>query len=232
MTHSADERDLDWTAYLPSGRVEPAAPAGTGRALPGGDGTGPDDDMRADADDDLFGDWEPRRISRLTVVLAAAVLVVGGFAVGAVIGKRSAPAATAATAAGAAAGGRFAGQNGAGFGGGTGFGGAGGARGAGAGAAGAGGGAGTAGGAGAAGAAGGAGIGTGTPVVVGTVQSVSGARLVVKNFAGAQVVVRVPAGTPVTTTGLAGLNKGRIVSVQGTRAADGSVTATAIVSRS
>ena len=200
MTHSAGDRDLDWTAYLPSGRLEPASP-------PDADGATPDADMGADPDDDLFGDWEPRRVPRLTVVLAAAVLVVAGFAVGAVIAKRSAPASSAAGAGGAAAAARFAGQNGAGFGGSAGFGG---------------------GGAG----AGGSGANAAAPAVVGTVEYVGAGRLVVKNFAGAQVVVHVPAGTPVTTTGLTGLTKGRTVSVQGTRASDGSVTATAIVSRS
>ena len=52
------------------------------------------------------------------------------------------------------------------------------------------------------------------------------------NFAGTKVVVRVPAGTPVTTPGLTGLKKGQTVSVEGTRASDGTVTATAVVSRS
>ena len=70
------------------------------------------------------------------------------------------------------------------------------------------------------------------PVVVGTVVSVGTDRITVKNFAGAQVVVHVPAGTPVTTAGLGGLTKGRTVLVQGTRAQDGTVTATAVVSRS
>ena len=72
----------------------------------------------------------------------------------------------------------------------------------------------------------------GAPAVVGTVASVGTDRITVKNFAGAQVVVRVPAGTPVTSAGLGGLRKGQTVLVQGTKAQDGSVTATAVTARS
>ena len=79
--------------------------------------------------------------------------------------------------------------------------------------------------------AGGAGA-TGVPVVVGTVVSVGVDRITVKNFAGTQVVVHVPAGTPVTAAGLGGLKKGGTVLVQGTRTQDGTVTATAVVGRS
>jgi hypothetical protein len=164
-----------------------------------------------DLDDDLFAGWEPqRRVTRLTVVLAACLLVVAGFAVGAVVAKRATSGTTATAAGLAGAGGAAAREGFGGFGGG-----AGGFRGGGTT------GAGTTGGA-----------GTGSPVVVGTVASVAANRITVTNFAGKTVVVRVPPRTPVTTPGLGGLKKGQTVSVEGTRASDGSVTATAVVSRS
>jgi Domain of unknown function (DUF5666) len=157
-----------------------------------------------DPDDDLFAGWEPRRrVPRLTVVLATCLLVVAGFAVGAVVARRSASTTTATAATAAAA--RFAGAGGA-----AGRSGVGGFGGGGSGAVSA----------------------SGTPVVVGTVASVAANRITVTNFAGQTVVVRVPARTPVTTPGLGGLRKGQTVSVEGTRASDGSVTATAVVSRS
>jgi len=242
MSHAAEAPDPGWPSLLPPGR-EPGGPDA--------DRAGPDAGPE-EPDDDLFGDWEPkRRVTRLTVVLAAALLAVAGFAGGAVIGKRSAPAtastgsAAAArfgTAGGTAAGGGAAGREGfGGFGGAAGAGVFGGGGSAGAGGAGSaaggvgGGGAAGAGGAGRAGGGGGAGTRTGTagtPVVVGTVESVAPNEITVKNFAGATVVVKVPAGTPVTTSGLHGLAKGQTVSVEGSRASDGTVTASAIVSRS
>jgi hypothetical protein len=225
MSSVPNSGDPGWPALLPPDRDPRAQVVGD-----------PAPDGGADPDDDLFAGWEPqRRVNRITVVLAACLLVVAGFAVGAVVAKRSA-ASTSGTAA------RSAGATGAtgreGFGGFAG--GAGGFRNggaAGAGAGGAGGAAGVPGGTGAgagagAGAAGGGGGSTGTPVVVGTVTSVSATRITVKNFAGTTVVVRVAARTPVTTPGVGGLRKGQTVSVEGTRASDGSVTATAVVSRS
>lgn len=73
--------------------------------------------------------------------------------------------------------------------------------------------------------------GSGAPVVVGTVVSVHADVLVVANFGGQKVTVRVPAGVPVTTSGLGGLRAGASVAVTGAKAPDGSVTATSVVSR-
>ncbi|MBT0773024.1 hypothetical protein KIH74_29040 [Kineosporia sp. J2-2] len=73
--------------------------------------------------------------------------------------------------------------------------------------------------------------GSSTPVVVGTVTKVSGRTLTVKNFAGTSVTVKVPAGTTITDSSdgaLDGLAKGASVSVAGTTADDGTVTATAV----
>lgn len=72
---------------------------------------------------------------------------------------------------------------------------------------------------------------TDVPVVVGTVVSVAAGTVTVKNFAGATVVVRLPATATVTVTGATSLQPGASVAVHGTRAADGSITATALVSR-
>ena len=207
MSHLPVAGDPGWPELLPPDR-DPR----TARAEPA-------DEPAEDPDDDLFAGWKPRRrVTRLTVVLAACLLVVAGFAVGAVVAKRATSATTPTATAGgfAGAGGGAAREGFGGFaGGGGGFRGGGGT------------GAGAAGGTGAAG-----GAGAGTPVVVGTVASLATNRITVTNFAGRAVVVRVPAGTPVTTPGLGGLKKGQTVSVQGTRASDGSVTATAVVSRS
>lgn len=72
-----------------------------------------------------------------------------------------------------------------------------------------------------------------TPVVVGSIVSVKGSALTVKNFAGRSVTVHVPDDTPVTVPGLSGeLRAGTTVSVTGTTAADGSVTAATITVRS
>ncbi len=221
MTHAADSPDPEWPSLLPSG-----PPPATVEI-------GPDE---IGADDDLFADAEPaRRVGRLTAVLAAALLVVAGFAGGALAARRNSTttvgggAAAAAGGAGGFAGFRGGGRQGGGQGGGQAGGQAGGQFTGGAGgqfAAGA-----------APGAAGGGAPTTGTaaggpPAVVGTVASVGSDRITVKNFAGAKVVVRVPAGTPVTSAGLGGLRAGQTVLVQGTRAKDGTVTATAVTARS
>jgi hypothetical protein len=66
------------------------------------------------------------------------------------------------------------------------------------------------------------------PVVVGTVTSVRSASIIVQNFAGKNITVQVPNTAKVTTSGLTGLGAGATVTVAGTAAADGSVTATAI----
>ena len=206
---------------------EPAGPAsGPFLPVPGTEPAPPGDDL-----EDLPG-WIPQpRTNRLTPVLVAALVAVIGFAGGVLAERRHNPgtgtAPVAFTGGARSFGQGFAGQ---GFGGqgtgGPGFGGQGTGGLPGQGAAGAPPGGEAAGGVGAGGPA------AGVPVVVGTVVDVSGTTLRVRNFAGTVVVVRVPAGTPVTVAGLGGLRAGLPVSVAGTRAADGSVTATAVVNRS
>ena len=96
MSHLANTGEPGWPELLPPDRnAGPEAP--------------PAPEPESDPDDDLFSGWEPRRrVNRLTVVLAACVLAVAGFAVGAVVAKRSAPAAATSAAA------RFGGAGGAG----------------------------------------------------------------------------------------------------------------------
>jgi hypothetical protein len=165
-------------------------------------GDEPDDDL------DLHEGWERPRIGTLTVLLAVGVLAVAAFIGGVLVQKNhdaglASASGTRARAAGAfPAGGFPAGGFGAGTGAGAG-----------------------------AGAGGPTAAAAAPPVVVGTVAAVKGSDLTVKNFAGATVVVHVPAGTPVTLPGLIPLAPGMTVSVTGTKAADGSVTATAVVAR-
>lgn len=71
------------------------------------------------------------------------------------------------------------------------------------------------------------------PVVVGQVTAVTGGTITVKNFAGKAVTVRVPQGAKVTISAKGdvsklGLSVGATVSVSGSTAADGSVTATTV----
>jgi hypothetical protein len=190
-------------------------------------------------DSDLFErEWDrPRATNRLTVLLGAGLVGVLGFMGGVAAQKHHDAGLTASSAAAVSAlrnravGGGFGGTGG-GFGGtGGGFGGTGsGFGGTGSGASpGAGSGAGSGAEAGAAGS--GAGSSSGLPVVVGTVKSMSGTTLVVTNFAGKAVTVHVPPTATVTTPGLGGLKVGATVSVSGTRQADGSVTATAVINR-
>ena len=88
MSSVPNSGDPGWPALLPPDR-DPRAQAAVDPAPEAG----------ADPDDDLFAGWEPqRRVNRVTVVLAACLLVVAGFAVGAVVAKRSA-ASTSGTAA-------------------------------------------------------------------------------------------------------------------------------------
>jgi hypothetical protein len=68
-----------------------------------------------------------------------------------------------------------------------------------------------------------------TPVAVGIVKSVSGTTLTLTNFGGTVVTVTVPTTATVTTDGLGGLTAGETVSVAGTEAADGRLTATSVV---
>jgi hypothetical protein len=70
------------------------------------------------------------------------------------------------------------------------------------------------------------------PVVVGTVTAIGAGRLTVKSLGGTSVVVAVGSGVPVTVNGLStALTVGTLVSVRGTKATGGSVTATSVVAR-
>ncbi len=218
----ADGHPDDGHAAAPGRPLEPPGPDDAGASDAAGyAATGEDDgDDGGDDLDLLEPSWTPpRRLGRLTVLLVAGILIAAGFGAGAVVQKQH-DKGLAGSGTGAAALARaFRGAGGGGA-----FPGAAGVTGAGAGAA-AGSGAGT-------GAGTGATTAQGIPVAVGTVVSASGSTLTVKNFAGTQVVVHVPAGTPVTVPGLGGLRAGLTVSVVGTKAADGSVTATSVVARS
>jgi hypothetical protein len=170
----------------------------------------PTDDP-APVDDDMFAEnWDkPRRTNRLTALLVALIVAALAFAGGVAVQKAHDKGLVAASAATRARGAGATGGTGAG---GTGAGGTG------------------AGGTAAAGGTGGAG-GTAAPVAIGTVKSISGSTLTLTNFAGTVVTVTVPPTATVTTDGLGGLVAGGTVSVAGTTAADGTVTATSITSR-
>lgn len=189
----------------------------------------------AEEDLDLLAEVN-RRPSRTTALLIVGILAAVAF-IGGVVVQKNYGGTSAGGAAGAAAGG-FAGRaggNAAGYGG---FGGAGGfpggeqAGGAAPGGAAAGGaaGGGTAGG----GTAGGT-TAAATPVVVGTVAKMSGSSLTVKNLGGKSVNVKIPEGATITLVAgktLTTLKTGATVSVAGTTAADGTVTATSVTVRS
>jgi hypothetical protein len=166
----------------------------------------------ADEDMDLLAAVN-HKPSRLTVILLAAILAAAAFGGGVLVQKHYGASSTAATGTGLPSGFPS-------FAGGGGFpGGAGGPS-----VTGTGGGGGGAGG----------GAATNTPSVVGTVVKVSGTTVTVKNFAGKTVTVKVPAGTTISlssTLSLTGLKSGTTVSVVGTTAADGSVTASAVTAR-
>lgn len=73
-----------------------------------------------------------------------------------------------------------------------------------------------------------------TPVLVGTVESVSGTDLAVKDLGGTSHVVHSTATTTLSIVGAGwsgSLKLGATVSIQGTKAADGSVTATVVTQR-
>jgi len=160
------------------------------------------------ASDDDFDELElpaPRRINKVTAALSVALLLVGAFTAGIYVQKNHGS--TPAAAAGAN-----------GFPGGGTFPGFGGTRPSDTGT--------------------GASTGTTTaaagPVVVGQVVSVSGNTVTVRNFGGKLITVSVPEGTSITaatTVSLAALKPGSTVSVVGTAAADGTVTATAVTTR-
>jgi hypothetical protein len=167
-------------------------------------------------DDDDFAPRPRYRMGALSILLVA-VLVAGlGFLGGVSVGKNHASTTTATRGGTAARAGGFGGA----FPGGEGF-------------------AGAAGTAGAPAAAGAAGSTTGTtsgtstiPTVIGTVASISGQTLVVKNLGGTSVTVHMTATTTVTKTATApALATGQGVSVYSTAATDKSVTATNITVR-
>jgi hypothetical protein len=186
----------------------------------------------ADDDDlDLLAEVN-HRPSRTTVLLVAGILAAVAFVGGAVVQKHYGTTSNGGQA-GAAAGG-FAARTRTGTGGYGSFSGfPGGAAGAPGGAAAAPGGAGT--GAGGTAAGGTSGAATAVPVVVGTVTKLSGSSLTVKNLGGKSVKVTVPSGATITLVAgksLTMLKTGATVSVAGTTAADGTVTATSITIRS
>lgn len=182
----------------------------------------PLDDLLDDDDDagisDDFDDFDlgevraTRRLSLVTSTLLVVLIAVLAFAGGAMVVKNTNGTSTSALA-GAGQGVRFAG-------GGAGGGGLGG------------------------GAAAGTATGTATggtaststaspPIaVVGTVTSLTGTTMKVKNLGGKTVTVKLPTGTHITTvttaTGTTPLANGKTVSVTGTTAADGIVTASTV----
>jgi hypothetical protein len=165
----------------------------------------------ADLDDDfdMHQNWGGRKVSRLTSILAVGIIAAAGFAGGVALQKNhDVGLTTASTTTGAGRASAFAGAGG-GFGGGAG-GGAGGS------------------GTTAGGTTNGTGAAAATPAVVGTIASVSGSTITVKNFAGTTVTVHIPATASVTTPGLTPLTAGMTASVVGAKAADGSITATAV----
>lgn len=186
-------------------------------------GPGYSDPGYSDPDDDLFDEaWQaPKRTNRLTVVLIVALLVVAGFAGGVLVQKHHDSGLVAAGAGtrrtpgtSGGAGGGFSGTGG------------GGRRQQGDQAS-------TAPGADQGdGAPGGAGdTVAGPPVVVGTVRTVDTDAIEVTDTNGAIVRVFVPRTATVTTLGLGGLTFGTPVAVAGTKAVDGSVTATSVTVR-
>jgi len=168
------------------------------------------DPALADPDDDLFDEsWQaPKRTNRLTAVLVVALLVVGGFVGGVLVQKHHDSGIVAATAGVRRAGGGAGSEGGRGQPGGA---------------------------PGAAGAVAGSGeagdAGTEAPVVTGTVRTVDTDAIEVTDSTGAIVRVFVPKTATVTTPGLGGLAFGNPVSVTGTKAVDGSVTATSVTAR-
>lgn len=168
-----------------------------------------EDDPVEDSGDE-FGDWlsapvSPRRLPRLTSTLAMATLVAVAFIGGVLVQKQNDQSLAAATGPAGGAAGRPGGFGG-------GFGGA---------AAG--------GGAGAAGST--AGSTAAGPAVIGQVASVNGTVLVVRNLAGKDIQVILPAGVSITrqtTVTASTLAKGTNVVVTGTTGANGAVTATGV----
>jgi hypothetical protein len=157
----------------------------------------------ADPDDDLFDEsWQaPKRTNRLTAMLVVALLVVAGFAGGVLVQKHHDSGLVAADVSAATR------RTGGGAGAGSGRGQQGGSS----------------------AAAGDA--GSAAPVVTGTVRTVGTDAIEVTDDTGAIIRVFVPSTSTVSTHGLGGLTFGTPVSVAGTKAVDGSVTATSVTAR-
>jgi hypothetical protein len=178
-----------------------------------GDGGG----NQADSDDELDSEFVPqprRRIGALTIALAALLVAGAGFLAGVQVQQHQGSAGTATDSNAFA---RRGGTGGGGTGGGgfSGFG------------AGAGSGTGADAGSGA-----GAVAGTAGPVVIGQIVSVTGDTVVVRNLGGKEVTVKLSSDTTITQTAkVSDLKAGQTVSVSGSTAADGSVTATAVGTR-
>ncbi len=158
-------------------------------------------------DDDLFElEWgRPQRTSRLTIALVACLLLVLGFAAGA-LAQRTIAADSPTVVAGAPGSGPAGG----------------GVRRAGPAAEPA---------APGSGAPGGQPAGEGAPTATGTIRSIEDTTLTLADDAGAIVTVTVPVTASVTTTGLRGLAVGTSVAVTGTTNPDGSITATTVTGR-
>jgi Domain of unknown function (DUF5666) len=179
-------------------------------------------DEPSSSEDDLEDEFlprPPRRLATSSIVLIGCAAVAAGFLGGVLVQRHHDTGITRTTAAtgrgtpAAAAGGRtggFGAAAGEGFGTGTG-GGAGGFGG------GTGGTAGT-----------GSAAGTTIPSLIGTVASVTPTTASVTNLGGQKVVVHLGKSTKLTAAYGTSLAKGESVSVYGSKAADGSITATAI----
>lgn len=181
-----------------------------------------------DGGDELDSEFAPqprKRLGKLTAVLVALLVAGGGFLAGVQVQKhQTTPAASAASAFARRGTGAAAGEGG--F---TGFGGGAGGTGRGTGGTG---GTGTGGtGTGGTG-SGGAGSTTSIPAVIGQIVSVNGDTVVVKNLGGKLITVKLSGTTTVTQVStVAALKAGQNVTVAGTTAADGTVTATSVGTR-
>jgi hypothetical protein len=176
----------------------------------------PDDDLFA-TDDSAFN--RPRRMNRTTKVLLAGLMAAAGFA-GGVTAQKSHDASIVSAASSVSS--ALRNRSASGFGSGSSGAAAGGAASGGAGF--------PAGGA----ASGGAGLPAAAdagPVAVGTLHAATGTTLELVNLAGTTVHVTISPTTTITLIGTTSLSPGALLSVSGTKAADGSVDATSITVR-
>jgi hypothetical protein len=176
-------------------------------------------DHADDADDDLDSEFAPqprKRLGKLTIALAALLVAGAGFLAGLQVQKHEGSSSTANPFAAAAARRGNGGTGGTGAGGGFGnFGGGTGAT--------------------SGGSAGAGGTGTTTaniPAVIGQIVSISGDTVVVKNLGGKEITVKLADSTTISQVATAAdLKAGQNVTVSGTTAADGTVTATSVGTR-